>query len=214
MREAVLSLSDTELDALGLDELVSVCQDAGLRDFEEFACYGNGAVVQIEVDEPIEVAELRGLEYVDRVERIDARDETERYLIAFTTPALSADIAEHAEEMVGTCDPDVGGDGVTMSYVGPQDAIRDAVGEYQTAGVSPDLHQLGTYEGNTGPLDALTDRQLEVLRTAFEMGYYEVPRTISTDDVASELGLDSSTVAEHLQRAERNLLGQHLSPNV
>lgn len=52
MREAVISLSDAELDALGLDELVSVFQAAGLRDFEEFACYGNGAVVQVEVNAP------------------------------------------------------------------------------------------------------------------------------------------------------------------
>jgi predicted DNA binding protein len=212
MREAVISLSDSEVDALGLDKLVSVFQTAGLRDLEEFACYGNGAVVQVEVEEPIEVAELRGFEYVDRVERIDGQGDTELYLVAFTTPALSEDIADHAEEMVGTCDPDVGDDGVTMSYVGPQDAIRGAVGAYQTAGVSPDLRQLGAYKGREQPLDALTDRQREVIQTAFEMGYYEVPRSVSTQDLAEELELDSSTVAEHLQRAERNLLTQHLSP--
>jgi hypothetical protein len=212
MREAVISLSDPELNALGLDELVSVFQTAGLRDLEEFACYGNGAVVQVEVEESIEVAELRDFEYVDRVERIDDQGDTELYLVAFTTPALSEDIADHAEEMVGTCDPDLGVDGVTMSYVGPQDAIRGAVDEYQTAGVSPDLRQLGAYTGREQPLDALTDRQQEVIQTAFEMGYYEVPRSVSTQDLAEELELDSSTVAEHLQRAERNLLTQHLSP--
>jgi len=43
---------------------------------------------------------------------------------------------------------------------------------------------------------------------------YEVPRGASTDDVAEAVGLDPSTVAEHLQRAERNLLGQLLdAPN-
>lgn len=159
------------------------------------------------------MSEVRRLEYVDRAERVDSRGETELYLVAFTTPGLSADIADHAEEMVGTCDPDVGDDGVTMSYVGPQDAIRGAVGEYQTAGVSPDLRHLGMYTGCEEPLDALTDRQREVIQTAFEAGYYEVPRSTSTEDLADELGLDSSTVAEHLQRAERNLLTQHLPPD-
>lgn len=212
MREAVIDLRKADLDALGLEDLVSPIQAAGLRGFEEFACYGNGAVVQVEVEEPIDVAEIGSLEYVDRVERIDTTGETEMYLVAFTTPALSEDIADHADEMVGTCNPEVGDEGVTMSYVGPQDAIRGAVGEYQTAGVSPELRQLGTYGGHEKPLDALTDRQQEVIQTAFEMGYYEVPRPISTEDLAAELDLDASTVAEHLQRAERNLLTQHLEP--
>jgi predicted DNA binding protein len=42
------------------------------------------------------------------------------------------------------------------------------------------------------------------------MGYYEVPKEVSADEIAAELNLDSSTVNEHLQRAERNLLEQIL----
>jgi predicted DNA binding protein len=41
------------------------------------------------------------------------------------------------------------------------------------------------------------------------MGYFAVPREVSTDEIAGELGLDSSTVAEHLQRAEKNLLSKY-----
>jgi len=37
-----------------------------------------------------------------------------------------------------------------------------------------------------------------------------VPKEVSAGKIAEELGLDSSTVTEHLQRAERNLLGQML----
>ncbi|MEF8855151.1 MAG: helix-turn-helix domain-containing protein, partial [Haloarculaceae archaeon] len=193
-------------------ELVSTCRSAGLLGFDEFACYGNGAVIQVEVAEPLDSSRLRGIEYVDRVEHLTRTDESELYLIAFTSPALSDEITSHADDLVGTCDPDVSGDGVTMSFVGPQDAIRGTVGEYQTAGLSPDLQQLGEYSGNDRPLASPTARQREVIRTAFEMGYYEVPRPVSTRDVADELDLDPSTVAEHLQRAERNLLTQHLAP--
>ena len=57
--------------------------------------------------------------------------------------------------------------------------------------------------------EELTDRQREVVETASEAGYYEV-REASTAAVAEELGLDPSTVPEHLQRAERNLLTHHI----
>ena len=52
----------------------------------------------------------------------------------------------------------------------------------------------------------LTDRQREVLRAAFDAGYYEWPREASGTDVASTLGISSATFSEHIHAAERNLL--------
>lgn len=114
-------------------------------------------------------------------------------------------------DLVGTCDPDLHERGANMSLVGPQEAIVGTLTEYERDGVSPELRKLGEYQGQTRPMDELTDRQREVIQLAYEMGYYEVPRAISTEDVAAELDLDPSTVAEHLQRAERNLLTHHLA---
>lgn len=55
-------------------------------------------------------------------------------------------------------------------------------------------------------MEKLTARQREVLETAFDRGYYDVPRSASTAEIAAEFDLDDSTVSEHLQRAERNVL--------
>jgi len=52
----------------------------------------------------------------------------------------------------------------------------------------------------------LTDRQREVLRAAFEAGYYEWPRECAGEDVAEELGITSATFSEHISAAERKLL--------
>lgn len=53
---------------------------------------------------------------------------------------------------------------------------------------------------------ALTDRQREVLETAFEAGYYDWPRECTGEDVAAQLDISSATFAEHVRAAERNLL--------
>nr|WP_193570791.1 helix-turn-helix domain-containing protein [Halorubellus sp. JP-L1] len=55
--------------------------------------------------------------------------------------------------------------------------------------------------------ECLTDRQQEVLRTAFEMGYYEWPRQTTGKAVAERLGISSATFSEHIHAAERKLLG-------
>lgn len=54
-------------------------------------------------------------------------------------------------------------------------------------------------------LSELTERQQEVLQTAFEMGYYEWPRSCAGEDVAAELGISSATFSEHIFAAERKI---------
>lgn len=52
----------------------------------------------------------------------------------------------------------------------------------------------------------LSDDQLVVLETAYEAGYFDVPRAASTTDIAEDLGVSQSTASERLRVAERNLL--------
>lgn len=56
------------------------------------------------------------------------------------------------------------------------------------------------------PETHLTDRQQEVLRTAYDAGYYEWPRETTGKEIANELGVSSSTFSEVIHAAERNLL--------
>lgn len=210
MREARVAIGDTEFETMGIEELVSVCREAGLLDFEELVCRGVGAVVQVTVETRLDEERLSSLECVDQWDHVAEVDDGELYVIAFTAPALPGALADEMDDLVGTCDPVVNERGATMSLIGPQEAIAGTVSGYEAAGVSPDLRKLDGYTGRERPIDDLTDRQREVIQTAYDNGYYEVPREATTRDIAAELDVDPSTVAEHLQRAERNLLRHHL----
>jgi len=211
MREAQFSIDESALSVFGIEELLALTEQAGLRAVDELACGGNSAVITVEVEERIDHAALETVAYVDRWELVSDTGTPHVYVIAFTAPGLPDQVAEAAEDLVGTCDPTLSREGITVSLTGPQGTIADTVGAYEDQGARPALEKLGTYEPADDPVDALTDRQEDVIRTAFAMGYYEVPREASTADVATDLGLDPSTVTEHLQRAERNLLAALLS---
>ena len=60
-------------------------------------------------------------------------------------------------------------------------------------------------------LSKLTSRQRQMLLTAFALGYYDVPRRISSDDLSMHLNVDKSTVVEHLRKAERKADRRHHS---
>ena len=210
MREANVSVTDAEFATMGIQELVELGREAGLTGLEELSCRGDGAVVQVEVESRFDEDRLSSLEYVDEWKHVAALEESHVYIVDFTAPNLPDSVADRGSDLVGTCDPVVTDRGADMSLVGPQDAISGTVSEFQRAGVAPTLQKLGAYRGRPDPVDSLTDRQREVIQLAHEMGYYEVPRPVSTEDVAAELELDPSTVSEHLQRAERNLLSELL----
>jgi hypothetical protein len=56
-------------------------------------------------------------------------------------------------------------------------------------------------------LSKLTLRQRYMLLAAYALGYYDVPRRISSDDLSTRLDVDKSTIVEHLRKAERKLIG-------
>jgi hypothetical protein len=56
----------------------------------------------------------------------------------------------------------------------------------------------------------LTDRQREVLETAYEMGYFERPKQANATEIATDLGIAQSTFTEHLMTAQRKLLDDAL----
>lgn len=56
----------------------------------------------------------------------------------------------------------------------------------------------------------LTDRQEEVLETAFDMGYFERPKGANATEIAATLDIAPSTVTEHLVAAQRKLLADIL----
>jgi len=211
LREAHVAIAGSDFDTIGIDGLVSLVREPGLREFEAISCHANGAVVRVEVERPLDADRLDALECVDWWEHVSGTEDAELYVVDFTAPEFPPSLADRTDELLGTCDPELDEHGVRMSLVGPQRAIARVIEAYETAGVSPDLRRLGSYRGHERPLDALTERQREVLRTAYEMGYYDVPRGASSEEIAAELDVDASTVAEHLQRAERNLLTRHLS---
>lgn len=42
--------------------------------------------------------------------------------------------------------------------------------------------------------------------TAFALGYYDVPRQISSKELFRHLNADKSTIVEHLRKAEKKLI--------
>ena len=58
------------------------------------------------------------------------------------------------------------------------------------------------------PLGRLTEKQRRVLVTAYRLGYYDLPKKVTTRELAKKLGVDSSTIVIHRIKAERRLIAE------
>lgn len=101
-----------------------------------------------------------------------------------------------------------GPDGLRVAMIGKEETVRQAL-ENVPDGVRIELEQLSDYDPELRELSSLlTDRQQEILNTAADLGYYEVPRRSTHQDIADELGLSTTTVGEHLRKIEARMLSE------
>jgi predicted DNA binding protein len=75
------------------------------------------------------------------------------------------------------------------------------------AGIDLDLKRL--YQPDEPPVESsgLTPTQRETLLTALKMGYFAIPRRITGEELAAELGISDQAVSERLRRAQTSVFG-------
>ena len=100
-------------------------------------------------------------------------------------------------------------DKIKVEMIGKEDEIKKLV-HYANKWGDNSFKILGLTSIDTkgeSLLSKLTNRQRQMLLTAYALGYYDVPRRISSDDLSRHLNVDKSTIVEHLRKAERKLMG-------
>jgi predicted DNA binding protein len=83
----------------------------------------------------------------------------------------------------------------------------------QTVGVSLErVNPLGPDgQSSLGRALDVTEKQATALRRAHEMGYFDVPRKVTADEVADALDIGKTAFLERMRRGQRELVGQVLS---
>ncbi|MFD1644568.1 helix-turn-helix domain-containing protein [Haloarchaeobius litoreus] len=100
---------------------------------------------------------------------------------------------------------------MTLTLVGHGEDLRAVLDSFPDA-VTVDVRRVS--DGVTAHDTAVSSRQQDALRAAWELGYYEVPRRNGMEAVADELDCAVSTASELLRRAEAHAVGEVLGGDV
>lgn len=103
--------------------------------------------------------------------------------------------------------PEVVGDSIRITMVAEAPAIRRLGKTLDRIGVEHTVRRLAPLENElVSSLDLLTAQQRRVLGLAHSLGYYDIPRRATTEQIARRLKMNKGTVGRHMRRAEKHLL--------
>jgi len=102
---------------------------------------------------------------------------------------------------------EIRGGKVRVTFLGSAKQVKDFIKLFDQAGIRTQIISLTDAKFPPhSPLNRLTEKQRRVFITAYNLGYYDVPRKIGLVQLAERLHLAHSTLGVQLRRAERRLL--------
>ncbi|WP_254808241.1 helix-turn-helix domain-containing protein [Natronosalvus amylolyticus] len=107
------------------------------------------------------------------------------------------------------------GDGgwIVRGYLPDRDALSAFRARCRERGISFRVTQLCDSSSADEQTYYLTEQQRELLMMAYYAGYFEVPRTITQDDLAERLEISDSAVSQRIRRAVSELIAGTLENN-
>lgn len=95
---------------------------------------------------------------------------------------------------------------VARVYLPDRDALTAFRARCRDRGISFRVTQLYDTSVSDSGTFHLTDQQHEILMMAYYGGYFDIPRRMTQDDLAEQLGISDSAVSQRLRRAIAELI--------
>ena len=92
--------------------------------------------------------------------------------------------------------------------ISERDDLKAIINDLRTLG-SIRLERLESFAASSS--SSLSSRQSEVIKHAYEAGYFDWPRRADAETLADQLDISHSTFLEHLRKAEKKVIGKALS---
>ncbi len=210
MRRLILEVSEKELPKIGVDlppfdKIESLELLHFLRhDQDELA-----AVWRLKLkDETVKVDDLLVGGFLVEVQVL-AREKNGKYIVFMRTGPIVSSALNFINAAKGYLfSPLEIRDGkLKISFIGNEQQMQEFFSKLGERGIHYKIASLTDASFSPGsPLTKLTEKQREVLIAAHKFGYYDLPRRISSEQLAKKLGIGDSTLVEHLRKAEKRLI--------
>lgn len=172
---------------------------------------GGVSVVVTVTGAPVDtvVATARELVSITDVHRISEIDEKAVLRLALSRPFFALELTDHGAVLRNST---ADGETATLVVEVPRgDDVRPVTQLVTETFADVELRSKGTVDRTssrdlqTAYVEQLTDRQLEVLQTAYYSGFFESPRESTGEEIAAALGISPPAFYRHARTVQRKL---------
>jgi hypothetical protein len=201
MRRLILEVSEKELTKIGIE-------------LPQFRPIKSLELLYFLRQDQNEFAAISAVEFKDPTAKVEDLLKGSLYRVYAWGPSLSSVLSAIGVDSGYLFTPIGIGDGkIRISFLGSEQQVKVFMEKVDTLGIRYRVLLLADASFSPmSPLNQLTEKQRGVLLAAYRLGYYDIPRTITTEMLAKKLGLVDSTVVEHLRKAELRLI-KHIIEN-
>lgn len=200
--------SNSPAEGFALAELFEHVPDATVELEPTVANPGDHALLVVETDASRRTvdAALRSSSSVAAIEGFGSQDHRSRYRVTWEgrPRRLIQQLTAEDVTLVGVH----GKAGRwNLRMVAPERAaLARAYETLEEFGCNPECLSLSTFEGGWSEGAGVSDKQRKALTKAFEMGYYDIPRTVTAEELAAEMNITHQALSERFRRAHQQLI--------
>ena len=210
MRKMVLDITPNETTRASLGPILEVLSSYEILeqlkyDRERGTCVD---LISCRLREGLSIEDTGWFGHMEVLAVLRSEGDSHTCLVKYYEPPGSEDVGDEFEmDLVYTTPSLVSVDRMVISAIGvDRDLARLMEGVRRHVGKVTNMSLTRAAYQRRDILTVLTDRQREVLTAANRHGYYDYPRGVSSEKLASRVGISKPVLLQHLRKAEGRIM--------
>ncbi len=173
-------------------------------DYKEGICI---EIVEFTLKEDSSIHDIGTVGNMEILSVLKSIDNKHTCLIRYTEPEeTKGQFQESDLGLIHTIPTIVSMEKLTISMMGEQKNLSDFVDMIRNAGTIRKMTFRKAAYQKADILAILTGKQMEVMVAAFQNGYFDYPKKISSEQLCQKVGISKPTLLQHMRKAEGRIL--------
>lgn len=173
-------------------------------DFQEGICI---EILEFTLKEGASIHDIGTVGNMEILSVLKSIDNKHTCLIRYTEPEETKGLFSESDlGLVHTIPTIISPEKFIISMMGERKNLADFVKMIKNAGTIRKMSFRRAAYQKADILDVLTDKQREVMVAAFQNGYYDYPKRISSKQLCRKVSISKPTLLQHMRKAEGRIL--------
>jgi predicted DNA binding protein len=173
-------------------------------DYQEGICI---EILEFVLKEGVSIHDIRTVGNMELLSVLKSVGDKHTCLIRYTEPEENRGRFQESDlGLIHTIPTIVSPEKFTISMMGERKNLADFVEMMKNVGTIRKMAFRGAAYQKADLLAVLTDKQREVMVAAFQNGYYDYPKKISSKQLCRKVSIAKPTLLQHMRKAEGRIL--------